>query len=103
MQLYIVRHPETEWNKEGRFQGQTDIPISTEGYEDLQRTLPLLSSLPVDIIYTSPLKRAKSVAQEVSRVTELPYFEDARIMEVNCGIWEGRTIDYFSKKEPSLF
>ncbi len=103
MQIYLLRHPETEWNKQGRFQGQTDIPINETGMDQLERTLPFLATLPVQVIYSSPLKRAKIVAQRVSRATGLPMFEDSRIMEVNCGRWEGKVAQTLAIEEPELF
>ncbi|WP_018963569.1 histidine phosphatase family protein [Coprothermobacter platensis] len=102
MRIYLVRHPETQWNKENRFQGQTDIPITEKGLHDLQTAAPILASLSVQTIYTSPLKRAKVVAQEVSKLTGKAFHEDRRIMEVNCGRWEGETVPHLMQAEPNL-
>ncbi|HHY43925.1 MAG TPA: histidine phosphatase family protein [Coprothermobacter sp.] len=103
MQIYLLRHPETDWNRQGRFQGQTDIPINKTGMEQLEQTLPFLITLPVQIVYTSPLKRARVVAQSVSQTTGLPMLKDQRIMEVNCGRWEGKVAQTLAIEEPELF
>jgi len=61
--------------------------------DQLERTLPFLATLPVQVIYSSPLKRAKIVAQRVSRATGLPMFEDR----------EGKVAQTLAIEEPELF
>jgi broad specificity phosphatase PhoE len=102
MTIYLLRHPETEWNGEWRFQGRTDIPVSEKGMESLKRALPMLCSLPVEIIYTSPLQRARVVADEINKVAGIPYVVDERIIEAHCGRWEGKKVPDLMKEEPKL-
>ncbi|WP_018963570.1 histidine phosphatase family protein [Coprothermobacter platensis] len=102
MRIYLLRHPETDWNGEWRFQGRTDIPISEKGMKSLEQALPVLCSLPVETLYTSPLKRAKIVAEKISEKMNIPFKEDARIIEAHCGEWEGRRVPDLMKEEPDL-
>ena len=63
--IYLVRHGETEWNRLRLLQGQTDIPLSEEGAEEIRRQAMRLKEIgfQVDHIVTSPLKRAAQTAQ----------------------------------------
>jgi len=102
MKIFLLRHPETDWNGEWRFQGRTDIPVSKKGKEALEKALPVLCKLPIDIIYTSPLQRARIVAEMINERTGIPFEVDERIIEANCGEWEGRKVPELMKEEPGF-
>ena len=59
MKIYFVRHGETIWNKEKKIQGQSDIPLNEYGRELAYVTANALQDIPFDIVYSSPLIRAK--------------------------------------------
>ena len=59
MKLYLIRHGETDWNKEFKIQGSSDIELNEYGRELAFITREGLRHIPFDIAYTSPLKRAK--------------------------------------------
>lgn len=65
MNIYLLRHGETDWNIEGRFQGRMDIPMNDNGVAQIQRAMEALAALSpdVDVILTSPLSRAKKSAE----------------------------------------
>ena len=62
MELYIVRHGQTEWNKERRLQGSADIMLAKEGVEAAKKTGTALKNVAFDKIYSSPLTRAYDTA-----------------------------------------
>lgn len=65
MNIYLLRHGETDWNKDGRIQGHTDIPLNQKGRMQVGQAAEVLANLPLDIdfIYSSPLIRAYESAE----------------------------------------
>lgn len=94
MKIYLVRHGETNWNKEGRIQGQTDIPLNAEGVRLAELTAAGLSDVPFTKAYSSPLTRARQTAEIISGEHDgLEPVLDSRIMEMNFGAGEGQSIE----------
>ncbi len=89
--LYLIRHGETEWNKEKRFQGWTDIPLSPEGEAQAKKLGKRFEQISVDEIYVSPLRRAVQTAQCVADATGLSLQYNENFKEINFGAWEGMT------------
>ena len=89
MKLYLIRHGETDWNKTRRLQGQVDIPLNDFGRKLARETAPALQTVPFEVVYTSPLLRAKETAELVIGDRKIPMIEDTRIMEMGFGEYEG--------------
>lgn len=88
----FVRHGVTAWNKEGRAQGTTDIPLDEEGIEMAERVADRIEQEEWDIIYTSPLIRAKRTAEIIAeKQPEIDFVVDKRLGEIGGGIIEGTT------------
>ena len=66
MKLYLVRHGQTEKNKYGLVQGQTEADLSLKGIEDAKKLQDLISSLNIDVVISSPLRRAIDTAQIIN-------------------------------------
>ena len=62
MDIYLIRHGETDWNKKRKLQGQVDIPLNEFGKLLAKETAPALADVPFAVCYTSPLKRAAETA-----------------------------------------
>ncbi len=92
-QLVLVRHGVTAWNRERRFQGQTDTPLSDEGRLQARRTGRRLSGEPVAAVYSSDLMRARETAVEIARAVGLDVADEAGLRERSYGVFEGRTHD----------
>ena len=87
--LTLIRHGLTEWNVSGRFQGQTDLPLSAEGREQSRQLAHYLQPLDAAEVWTSPLRRARETAE-----TAFPDHDvriDPRLMELHFGAFEGST------------
>jgi len=65
--LLIIRHGETQWNKENRMMGISDIPLNHEGMTQAKEVATYLKDYPIDVIVTSPLIRAVQTAQEIHK------------------------------------
>jgi probable phosphoglycerate mutase len=88
----FIRHGRTPWNKEGRAQGSSDIPLDQDGINDAVKLAERLSSEEWDYIYSSNLLRAKQTAEIVADRLDVPaLILDTRLREVGGGLIEGTT------------
>jgi len=101
--LILVRHGQTDWNKEDRIQGQSDIPLNKEGKRQAEKVARQLSGKKIDAIYTSKLKRAYQTAHIIARAHHLKVVKDERLNEITQGDWEGLTLSEARKRYPVLF
>jgi glucosyl-3-phosphoglycerate phosphatase len=91
IRLVLWRHGQTQWNVEGRFQGQSDIPLDPEGEQQAERAARLLAGLRPDAIVSSDLGRAMATAAPLARLTGLTVTPDKDLRERYGGLWEGLT------------
>jgi broad specificity phosphatase PhoE len=89
--IYLIRHGQTVWNAEGRFQGQTDSVLSDLGHRQAARLAGVLARVPLSAIYSSPLSRARRTAEVIANPHGLPVVEVADLREIGMGVWEGLT------------
>lgn len=90
MKILFVRHGETEWNRTGKIQGGTDIPLNQNGIRQAQITRTLLQSRMPDYIFCSPLQRAMQTAVCIAADTNIPILADDRLRERGYGAFEGK-------------
>jgi probable phosphoglycerate mutase len=64
--LWLVRHGQTDWNLEGRYQGQADTPLNSTGIEEAERAARQLADRPFQMVYSSDLQRAKHTAEMIA-------------------------------------
>jgi len=89
--LLLARHGETDWNREGRFQGHADPPLNEAGREQARGLAVELETSPPDAVYASDLRRAVETAEIVAGRFDLPVRVDAALREVDVGEWSGLT------------
>lgn len=89
----MIRHGITAWNRERRFQGQTDIALDEEGLAQALRTGRRLAGWPLAAVYTSDLVRARQTAEPIAAAHGLPLLIDERLRERRFGCFEGLTHD----------
>lgn len=89
--LLLVRHGETDWNADGRLQGQTDRPLSDFGRQQARRLADELAAEDFEAIYSSDLARARETAEIVGARVGLPVMLDPDLREKDWGTWEGLT------------
>src|SRR4051812_26388074 len=90
MNILLVRHGETAWNRDGRYQGRTDIPLSETGQAQVAALGRRLASLPIAVAYASPLSRAKTTAEAILAGRPIGLSLDAGLVEISHGGWEGK-------------
>ena len=90
MKLYVARHGQTQWNLEQKICGRTDLPLTEEGRRQAQILAEKAKALSLDVIISSPMLRARQTAAAVAAVTGLQVTTDARLIEQDYGIYEGK-------------
>ncbi len=103
MRFIFVRHGETEWNIQGRYQGQSDIPLSEKGREQAAALGKRFEEIPVDVIYSSPLKRAYDTARAIAEPKGLPIQVVEGIKELDFGRWDGLTLEMLKEQYGDSF
>ena len=101
--LILCRHGETDWNVEGRYQGQADPPLNATGVVQARELAVQLREIGLDIAYSSPLLRAVQTAQIVAEQQSLPLLIEPRLMEIHQGDWQGHLRSEISAWYPDIF
>lgn len=89
MDIYLIRHGETDYNKAKRLQGVTDIPLNTYGIELAEKTAEGLKNIHFDRIYTSPLIRARKTAEIIRGDRQIELIPTSGLREISFGTYEG--------------
>ena len=105
-QLWLIRHAESEWNSNGRWQGQGDPPLSPRGREQAKQLARDLSSALRDAgvshVYCSDLRRARETAEAVAAELGLDVRVDSELRELDIGAWSGLNRDQIEERDPDL-
>ena len=102
LHLILVRHGETEWNVQRRYQGQSDVPLSEIGNRQAESIAGRLAGQEIDAIYASDLKRAWQTAQVIAAQNGLDVISEPRLRELKFGILEGLTFEEAEEKYPEM-
>lgn len=89
--VFIVRHGETDYNAQHRWQGQVDVPLNALGLEQAEKLAAHFADIELDAIYSSDLGRAYQTAQAVAAGKGLSVVKDKRLREISVGVFEGLT------------
>lgn len=92
MRLILIRHGETDLNKNGAFQGTSDLELSREGREQVRRLGERMKMVEIERIISSPKRRAYQTAMAVAKHHDIAVELDDRLMEVDFGDWEGKVL-----------
>ncbi|PIS41151.1 MAG: histidine phosphatase family protein [Candidatus Kerfeldbacteria bacterium CG08_land_8_20_14_0_20_42_7] len=99
--LYIVRHGETDYNKQGRYLGRTDISLSSDGIRQAKELTMEVKGFPVDVVISSPLKRTMEMAHIIAPDKDI--VKDDHFIERSIGVYEGLTKQEAKNKYPDLY
>ena len=89
MKFYVVRHGQTDWNAKGRIQGKTDIELNEIGIEQAKKLKELIKDYNIDLIISSPLKRARKTAEVINEAVKCNIIFEESLKERGYGIFEG--------------
>ena len=102
--LLLVRHGETEFNSVGRIQGHTDIDLSTKGIRQVELLADYLADEPIDVIYSSDLRRAARSAEIIASRLGKKVITRPELREINYGRpWAVRAIGPKASQWPLRF
>lgn len=91
--ITLIRHGQTTWNADGRWQGHAPVPLDKIGRQQAAMAAEYLSGLGIDFIYSSDLRRARETAQIIADRLKLTVGLDVRLRENDLGEWQGLTSD----------
>ncbi|MGH7396347.1 MAG: histidine phosphatase family protein [Candidatus Rokuibacteriota bacterium] len=100
MRMLLLRHAETDWNRDRRFQGWRDSPLSATGRGQAESAARLLAASPVAAVWSSPLGRARETAAIIAAPHKLPVRQAEAFKEMGFGDWEGLTRDEVQARFP---
>ncbi|MEV0595307.1 histidine phosphatase family protein [Nonomuraea cavernae] len=101
--IVCLRHGQTLWNVEQRFQGHSDIPLDETGQAQAARAASLLASLRPTLIVSSDLQRANDTALALGRIASLDVLVDKDFRERGGGQWEGLTREEIAARWPEEY
>lgn len=101
--LVLVRHGQTDWNLEGRYQGGSDVPLNATGREQAERLAMELSASRYEAVYSSPLRRSLDTARAIAQGRGLEVYLDPRLKEIDLGEWEGMLATHIAAEYPELY
>lgn len=99
-EILIIRHGQTAWNKQKRYQGHSDIPLNEKGELQAQALAEALKQEKLDAIISSDLQRARKTAEEIARWHGLPVKLDRDLRERCYGIFEGMQLEEIERDYP---
>ena len=99
-ELLLVRHGETDWNRERRFQGHADQPLNDTGREQANVLAEELAGEEIELVYTSDLQRARETAQIVGARLGADVVPLSALREIDVGEWEGLTWPEIEQRYP---
>ncbi len=99
-ELLLVRHGETDWNRDGRFQGHADPPLNEAGREQAHELARRLEDVHFDVVYTSDLRRAVETAEIIAAGRDMPLTADPGLREIDVGSWSGLTREEIEERFP---
>jgi probable phosphoglycerate mutase len=99
-ELLLVRHGETDWNRERRFQGHADPPLNDAGREQAHELAETLAGEGIDAIYTSDLQRARETAEILAARFGSEVVALRELREIDVGDWQGLTWPEIEERHP---
>ena len=101
-ELILVRHGETDWNRDLRYQGHADPPLNDAGRAQAHALARELDGLELEAIYTSDLRRAAETAEIIHAGRRIPLRREAGLREMDVGSWQGLTRTEIEERFPGV-
>ena len=98
--IFLARHGETDWNRNGIWQGWADPPLNDAGRAQARRLAEQLRETPFDAVYSSDLQRARETAELVAEPHGVPVISDPGLREIDIGSWSGLTRGEIDERFP---
>ena len=102
-ELIVIRHGETDWNREQRFQGQIDVPLNATGHLQAQRLAQALAGERFDALLSSDLRRARQTVQPLEQALAHAALPQTGWREQSFGLLEGLDVPTIKARHPELW
>lgn len=99
----LIRHGQTEWNREERYRGRADIPLNQTGHDQARQIAAALAGTPIAAVYASPLQRCTQTAEPIARRHGLAPQPLEGLLDVHYGRWQGLTPAEAAAAYPDLY
>ncbi len=103
LDLLFIRHGETDWNRQQRFQGQIDVPLNATGERQAARLAQRLAAENHDQLFSSDLQRARQTAAPLAEAWQMPVVAVAGLREQSFGVLEGLDVPTIQARHPDLW
>jgi len=103
MDFILIRHGDTLWTQQKRYQGTTDVSLSPEGKKKMRALAKTLRSVNADWLCTSSLARGRESGKIIAQSLGIKAIEDSRLNEVGFGQWEGKTSEELLKENNPIY
>ncbi|HHY47858.1 MAG TPA: histidine phosphatase family protein [Firmicutes bacterium] len=103
MKVILVRHGQTQWNKEDIFRGTIDVDLDETGIRQAELASKALARIKIDAVYSSPMKRAITTATIIARPHGLPVQTERGFGDFSFGEWQGKSRDEIRQQYPDLY
>jgi 2,3-bisphosphoglycerate-dependent phosphoglycerate mutase len=100
--LILARHGETDWNRDGIWQGHGDPPLNHLGRQQAAALAERMIDVEIEALYSSDLRRAHETADYLSRSTALPVVSEPGLREMDVGSWTGLTAAEIEERFPGM-
>ena len=100
--IVLIRHGETDWNKEGRFQGQIDIPLNEKGKGQASKASKYLEEIEFTKAFSSSMKRPYETAKIILKKNNIQIEKIDSLIEINHGLWEGKLEEEIKHTWPEM-
>lgn len=102
MTIYVARHGETDWNREGRYQGQRESHLTQTGRQQAEALANALGKAPISRVISSPLARCVDTAAPLAARLGVDVEIDPLLIEIAHGTWEGRLREDLEREDPDV-
>lgn len=103
LEIILVRHGETDWNKNEVFRGRADVALNETGLRQAELEGKYLSGQKIDLVYSSPLQRAIKTSEAIARFQKIEVNAVENLIDFDYGEWQGLTIAEVKEKYPELY
>lgn len=101
--VVLIRPGSTDYDREGRIQGNLDVPLNEQGSAEVARVIEELRGLPLKAVYTPACQPAMQTAEAIAKALGLKLKKLDRMRNLNQGLWQGMLIDEVRRKQPKVY
>jgi probable phosphoglycerate mutase len=105
IKIVLIRPGATDYDVQGRVRGQLDIPLNTQGFEEVNREVESLrsGSIRLDALYYAPCRPAVETAEAISRALKVRSREIDALRNLDYGLWQGMKIEEIRTRQPKIY